>query len=201
MAKTTIIEATELTEFFRDRVKVALAHQALAASEITEYYLVNLLKDFRRTEKLFNYESDWVEKPLAILLLEAMKGDTATRTRCLKQLGDTALYVAGFFADNFNRQLVDQHYYIAMGGSAYGSLAHMMSDEPTFGELFHELSENFSAFVGVIGNVAPWNEPTNNINLLRMYERWLATGDKHLGELLREKGIDTENTSSEKKMQ
>lgn len=196
MSKARIIEGTELKEFFRDRVQRAIASQAIQASELSEFYLVNLLEEFRRAEKLFTEQgTERSEKTLALLLLEAMEGDTATRTRCLKELGDTALYVAGFFADNINRRrLVDQGYYVSMGGSAYGSLAAILSREKTFAELFGELSEKFSAFVDVIAAVSPWSEATTDANLIRLYEKWLSTGDERIEELLRRQGIRLDTT-------
>lgn len=194
MPNTTIIQGAELTEYFRGKVQAALVNQSLTISELTEFYLVNLLQEFRRAK-------EFLEQPMALLLLEAMNGDTATRTRCLKQLGDSALYLSGYFADSLRNKLVDQNYYISMGGSAYGSLAAMFAPEKTFSEIFGELAEKFSPLVTILAEVAPWNQGSDDINLLKMYERWLATGDERLRELLVRKGITTTPFSPERKLQ
>ncbi|MBI4126163.1 MAG: hypothetical protein HY465_01585 [Deltaproteobacteria bacterium] len=194
MPKTTIIQGAELTEYFRGKVQAALANQSLIISELTEFYLVNLLQEFRRAK-------EFLEQPMALLLLEAMNGDTATRTRCLKQLGDSALYLSGYFSDSLRNKLVDQNYYIAMGGSAYGSLAAMFAPEKTFAEIFGELAEKFSPLVTILAEVAPWNQGSDDVNLLKMYERWLATGDERLRELLERKGITATPFSPERKLQ
>ena len=43
--------------------------------------------------------------------------------RNLKQVGDTSLYVAGFFAESLTRSLVDVDYYVGLGQNAYAQLA------------------------------------------------------------------------------
>jgi len=43
--------------------------------------------------------------------------------RTLKEVGDTSLYVAGFFAKSLTRSLVDVDYYVGLGQSAYAQLA------------------------------------------------------------------------------
>jgi len=40
----------------------------------------------------------------------------------MQRLGDTALFIAGVFADSLNRKLVDVDYYVAMGGTAYAQV-------------------------------------------------------------------------------
>ncbi|MBI4211939.1 MAG: hypothetical protein HY540_04795 [Deltaproteobacteria bacterium] len=190
MAKDSIIEGNELPAYFREKVQQALTHQGVEATEMTEFYLVNLLHEFRHSDKLFTREGDHVvEKPLAILLAEALEGDTATRIRSLKKIGDVALYTAGYFAQKFHRMLVDPNYFISMGCSAYHNLAGMMPGEKVFGALYSELAQKFPALVNILKEVASDERGTPNVNLLQTYERWLATGDARLMDVLRREGI------------
>lgn len=185
-----IFAGSRLTEHFREKVQQAFVHQNIAASEMCEYYLVNLLHEFYNADRLFAREGEQsVEQPLALMLFEAMKGDLATKTRCLKRLGDTALYLSGFFAENMKRRLVGLDYYLSMGCSAYGSLAAMLTAERTFANLYGELAEKFRPLVNVLAEVSPWEHIHNDTDLLKVYERWLTSGDKRLEQVLRAQGI------------
>jgi hypothetical protein len=196
MSKKQIVAGAKLTEHFREKVQTAIAEQGLKASEMTEYYLVNLLKEFHKSEKLFHQEgAENIEKPLALLLFEAMKGDIATKTRCLKKLGDTALYLSSFFAENLEKRLVGKRYYASMGGAAYASLACMLENEKAFGELYFELAHKFQQFVHVLAEVSPCEHVHNNADLLRIYERWLRSGDNRLAQVLQRQGFSLETIS------
>ena len=66
-------------------------------------------------------------KPLVVMLCEALEASGhAERNRSLQRLGDVSLFMAGFFARGFAAKLIDIDYHIAMGGRAYGALAHTL---------------------------------------------------------------------------
>lgn len=183
-----------LTEFFRERVSQAIANQQVAASSLTEFYLVNLLEEFRKSEKLFEQKgTKMLEKPLALILAEAIQGDSQTKIRSLKRLGDISLYTAGFFAERIKRKLVDLDYYIRMGGGAYSNLSSILSHQKTFAELYSELSQLFPSLVDVLSEVAIKTHWKSNADLLKLYEHWLATGNEQLEKMLNEQGIQTQN--------
>lgn len=193
MANPTIIHGVGLKEILREKVQDALLRQNVSTSELVEFYLVNLLSDFHEAERALNGgETDALARPLALLMLEADASDAPTRIRQLRRLGDTALIIAGFYADRVRKALVGLSYYIAMGGSAYGRLSELHERERMFAELYLELSSHFAAFAGALSLVAPWNRASSNSDLVRIYERWLATGDAKLRALLEEGGIPTE---------
>src|SRR5207248_8106364 len=84
--------------------------------------------------------------PLAVLYVRAIQSSRRDRARLLRAMGDTALFVSGFFADSLSRRLVDLTYYKAMGGFAYARLA-QDEDPRVFGpEVFSELSFRFTQF-------------------------------------------------------
>lgn len=192
--KKLLLKEVPLTEFFRERVQTAMAKQHLAASDLTEFYLVNLLQEFRKTEKLFEQHGQHLdEKPLALLLAEAVAGDLQTRIRCLKKLGDVSLYTAGFFGERIKRKPVDIDYYIRMGGGAYSNLSSILNRQKTFAELYGELSTLFPSLVDVLAEVAMATHWKSAADLLKIYERWLATGSEALERLLNEEGIPTQD--------
>lgn len=197
-----LLQEVPLLEFFKERVSQALVHQQVSASVFTEFYLANLLQEFKKTETLFEKEGDKMEqKPLAFILAEAAMANLHTKIRCLKKLGDVSLYTAGFFGESIRRKIIDVDYYIKMGCSAYTSLAAMLQNEKTFGGLYLELAKLFPDLVDVLAEVATTSENHTNKNLLKIYERWLATGDEHLENLLKKAGITIPEKGSSNKPQ
>jgi hypothetical protein len=93
-----------------------------------------------------------------------------------------ALFVSGFFADSFNRKLVDVDYYVSIGGHAYNALSRVETD--TFSPVFAELAEKFVGFVDVLSEVSERTSCASNADLLRLYEKWLKTGSRRSGQLL-----------------
>src|SRR5215470_3115468 len=110
---------TTVTEFFHEAVVSALRTQSVTAAEPAEFYLVNLLSDFTKASRVD-------EEPLALKMAQVASAAHDAKVKGLKEIGDTSLYVSGFFADSLTRRLVDVDYYMAMGGSAYSQLAGLM---------------------------------------------------------------------------
>jgi hypothetical protein len=175
-------------EWFREMVTDALSHRRFTIQQETEFYLVNLLAGFLARERLFVEEEgkEVRSEPLALILLRALEGDRRTRIAGLRRLGDTALFVSGFFGDSLARTSVDVDYYIAMGERAYGSLAETERGQD---DLFCELANRFVDFVDLFAEIAELSELRSNRGLVRLYERFLATRDARVAERLRERGV------------
>ncbi len=175
-------------EWFRELVGDALSHRRVRIQEVTEFYLVNLLAGFLAKDKLFVEDPDGTVRvePLALILLRALQGNRRERAASLRRLGDTALFVSGFFGDSLARSTVDVDYYISMGGSAYGALA---EHERRLDGLFEELSSRFGEFVDLFAEIAELSDLRSNRGLLRLYERFLLTRSERVAKLLRERGV------------
>jgi hypothetical protein len=175
-------------EWFREMVADALAHRRLKVQEVTEFYLVNLLAGFLEKEKLFVEEPDGtvIAEPLALVLLRAFAADRRERAARLRRVGDTALFVSGFFGDSLARSLVDVDYYIAMGGRAYGALA---ESERGLDALYEELSGRFPQFVDLFAEIAELSDLRSNRGLVRLYERFLVTRSERVAQRLRDRGV------------
>ena len=140
--------STSIAEFFQDRIAEAIRNQGVDATTPTECYLVSLLPTSRRRHLTTSrWRSSW---PRAVQSPDE-------RVRQLKDVGDTSLYVSGFFADSLQRKLVDVDYYIQMGGAAYSELGALLSRQPhsaVFGEVYDELGAKFPRFVDVFAEVS-----------------------------------------------
>src|SRR5438552_11746477 len=107
--------ATTVEGFFHEEVDRALRDKGLPIGTLVEHYLVQLLAA---------YAAQGIEDaPLALKLAEAADAPPRERRRSLREIGDTSLYVSGYWADSLGDKLVDVGYYISLGGSAYGELA------------------------------------------------------------------------------
>jgi hypothetical protein len=171
-------------EYFKELVDGALTRQGLAAQELTSYYVVQLLAGF--AERPASARTD-VTAPLAVRLAQALDASGMRQRASLKQIGDLALFISGFFSDSLNRKLVDVDYYVSIGGCAYNVLSRVESD--TFSPVFAELGEKFVGFVDVLTEVSERTSCSSNSDLLRLYEKWLKTGSRRSGQLLVERGV------------
>jgi hypothetical protein len=176
-----VVRRESASEYFKELVEGALAHQRIAAGELTSFYVVNLLTGFLQRPA----EDD--QTPLAFRLAEALDAAGIRQRTSLKQIGDLSLFVSGFFADSLNRKLVDVDYYVSIGGTAYTALSRYETD--TFSPVFAELADNFVRFVDVLSEVSERASLSSNVDLLRLYERWLKTGSRRSGQLLAERGV------------
>jgi hypothetical protein len=175
-------------QFFREQLERAMDHQRVSTSSFVEYYLVNLLANCVAGE-LPPSEPGYDEAPLAVLYVRALHSARQERARLLRALGDTALFMSGFFPDRLSRGLVDLDYYRSMGGIAYARLRR--DEEPrVFGpEVFGELSGRFMEFADVLAEVSEQSRLHSNHSILKLYERWLQTGSRRAATLLAERGI------------
>lgn len=187
----SIVVGKSAEEYFRELVSEALASRRLKVQGETEFYLVHLLARFLEREQLFveTPSGGAEDEPLALILMRALAGDRARRYQGLKRLGDTALFVSGFFGDSLSRAAVDAGYYIAMGGRAYGALGAGAVAPAGMSALYAELSERFEQFVDLYAEIAELSELSSNRGLVRLYERFLLTGSRRVARRLEERGV------------
>ncbi len=195
-----VLTDNNLFGFFYDRVQQSAAQRGTELAEHTEFYLVSLLTDFLRTRRLVHSGRERVDdQPLAIRLLEGAIGDPRERTRELKHLADSTLYLLGFFAGALERRSsVDRDYYSRVGTSAYRHLAVMTG--AGFGRqtdpVFAELGERFDECVELLTDVKEDSKEVTDTEVLALYERWVATGDPVVARRLRAHGIVLDGADS-----
>jgi hypothetical protein len=175
--------AASVDEFFHEVVTDALSAVDLDASEPVGWYLVGLLGEFT-TARL-------TDEPLGLKLAAA--GCTpGERVRTLKEVGDTSLYIAGFFAESLTRSLVDVDYYVGLGQTAYTQLARSLGTKKSIGEVYEELAAKFPQFVDVLAAVrkrVTIAELNATSDIGRLYEIWLRTRDAWVEKKLKQAGL------------
>lgn len=166
MTSASIFSAVP-TEFFRELVQAAMRAQRFEPSgDHTEYYLVQLLeRHLRRTGGL-------LEKPLGVSYLEAAQSEPPEAIHRLQEVGDTALFLVGLFAESLERSLVQPGYYIDLGQMAYRRIADLGTR--SLQGLFAELAAQFRALVAVLGEISARELFAADRDTLRIYRRWLV---------------------------
>lgn len=175
--------AASVDEFFHEVVTEALSAVDLDASEPAGWYLVGLLGDFT-TQRV-------TDEPLGVKLANAGV-EPGERMRTLKEVGDTTLYVAGFFADSLSRSLVDIDYYVGLGQRAYTQLARSLGKQRSIGEVYEELAAKFPRFVDVLASVrkrVQIAELNGGNDVSRLYDIWLRTRDEWVEKKLEQAGL------------
>ena len=188
MAGTLVRDETPM-EFFREQLERAMEHQKVSTSAFTEFYLVNLLVSAVHGDPLPAPEPGYDETPLALLYARALEASRADRARLLRAMGDTALFVSGFFADSLSGRLVDLAYYRSMGGHAYATLGREQRPEAYSPAVFLELAGRFTQFADLLSEVSESSRLSSNRSILALYERWLQTGSRRAASLLAQRGI------------
>jgi hypothetical protein len=188
-----VTPVNNLMEFFRDGFAKALAHQHVSLDEHTSHYVVSLLVLYSRTEashRDMRPGQRWVS-PAELLARASAAASFAQREALLQRLGDISLFVAGFFAQGFERRLVDVDYHIAMGGRAYGTLAAapISGSRRTLCSVFGELARKFQPVVDAIAEISDTARVWGPNDVLRLYELWLKTGSRRAQGLLRQLGV------------
>jgi hypothetical protein len=175
--------AASVDEFFHEVVTDALSAVDLAASEPAGGYLVGLLGEFTRARL--------TDEPLGLKLASA-SASPGQRMHTLKEVGDTSLYVAGFFAESLTRSLVDVDYYVGLGQTAYTQLARSLGTRKSIGEVYEELAAKFPQFVDVLAAVrkrVTIAEINATSDIGRLYEIWLRTRDEWVEKKLKQAGL------------
>ncbi len=177
--------------FFRQSLKEALLDRKVETYPHVEAYLVDVLNHYLFATNLFSEEvpsGKRSRETLAEMMLRASNSPQKQRYDLLKKLGDSALYMSGFFADSFQRKVVDVDYYIDMGATAYSSLSRE-TYEDTYAKMYMEIALKFSSFVDVFMLMSRKTIGSDPDNILRLMELQVKTGSPLAQDILTEKGI------------
>ncbi|MCG3172871.1 MAG: hypothetical protein GMKNLPBB_01042 [Myxococcota bacterium] len=196
--QSSIIVNASLPEFFRSRLQAVLEEHSLDVREMTEYYLVQMLVDFLHPDRVFEMVDGGKQTPrtLAAMFADAANAAGDRKIAELRRLGDVALYTSGFFSERLRRGLVGEQYYVSMGRAAYAQCASLIAPRPSgfdWSETFHDLALRFETIVRVLRDLSSGN-PLTDTDILRLYERWLATQSERAARLLRECGVQVNDS-------
>jgi len=188
MAATIILDSKE---FFFNMVEDAFEERKVDTYPQVKAYIVDVLKYYLVTENLYDEEDSSGKKSrkmLAELLLTATSAQAQEKIGRLKKLGDSSLYISGFFPDSFQRKIIDVDYYVDMGKIAYDSLSSSVKED-TFAKLYKEISVKFLDLVDALSLMSRKAKILDDENVLRLMDIYSKTGSTFIEETLVEKGL------------
>jgi hypothetical protein len=187
-AESAQIERSVPHALFSELLAVALAKTPLQPSPMAIAYMVELLGERIHPQ----LAGPGGHETLAEALLAAQQDRGAQRICSMRELGDHALFVSGFFGESLARREVDLDYYEEVGRGAYKDVMLGLQGQGTdrgWARLYRELAQDFANFVDLlaeVGDQSRTNSPANPCpaeerrqseargrRLLRAYERYM----------------------------
>lgn len=192
-----LVTASNMREYFREAVVTARQHTGVALSDHAEAYLVHLLCEFSRAENVYAGTDPGERPTMATLLSRARDAQPGEALRIYKHMGDSSLYLTGFFTDAVQSAMVNADYYVSMGESAYASVAGLMrTTAASSSALFAELSDHFAELVDLLSAVSLHGETSgtreeqiSDKRIIELLERYRKTGRRDLLEALEALGV------------
>lgn len=183
-------------QHFTEVVREACENRQIKAQPEAHVYLVGLLQFYVDSRNLHRpIQEDGVEKPpdtFAEMYLQAMNSEPGKQRELMRTVADRSLYLTGFFADSFQRKIVDIDYYVDIGSAAYSSLHRLTKKEDSgLSVVFKTFSQRFMDFVEVLNYISEKSLVQADQNVLRLYDRYLRTGSELAREKLTELGVVT----------
>lgn len=143
---SNLVLETSLQCYFFDLLENLNRKTSTPLPRETIFYSSLIMDKFGLAQELFDEEEGKIrEKILGIKLMEASKLPRSMRKRELKDIGDTALFISGFFSDSLNTKLVDTRYYHDIGQAAYSKLNGLVPSFYDIDYFYNDLSRKFSS--------------------------------------------------------
>jgi hypothetical protein len=188
---STIDVALDVDAFFEEVVHDAIVAERVDATGAAEQYLALLLSAHARGETA----GDALQRPLTLVLHEALELRGRDRFEQLRHIGDALLYGLGFFGSSLTRRGADRAYVMHLGSTAYGHASAMLEHGGSEGgpNVLDELARKYHRFVAVLSavNHTTLASTRDDAAVLRLYERWRRTGSGKLAEALASAGLWT----------
>jgi len=178
--------------FIVDEIEAAEEKLNIRLSKYTKIYILDLLKKLCTQRDPLNLELIG-DRPLAIVLMEAVRKDIFQKIRDLKAVGDISLIFSGLYPEYLTRRLVDIDYYIEIGKRSYHLLSDTYSNFTRQQELFvlySQLVAEFITLIQILTEMASELHFLDEENLEKIYNRYRRTRIKKYLEILRENKIE-----------
>lgn len=174
--------------YFQEAISTAIEQSRSSLSEEAQAYLVYLLTDFARSERVYSGVNSG-EQPILVLLLErALEAPVNEANRIFKQIGDSTLYLTGFFGEKTHAKGLNTSYYVSMGEDAYCRLA-----RNTRISVYEELADTFERLVFLLRQVSLYERKASSEEILSWIEHYQRSKSPELQTLLVKHGVLLKN--------
>ena len=150
----SIIESADLQNYFYLNLSDLNKKSLCPVPEEMIYYSSTVMEKFSVSGNFFDVSNGKVqEKVLGIKMLEASQKSSLEQKRILRDVGDTALLVSGYFSNSVNTKILNVSYYIQLGQMAYdrlNTLSPELLNIPSFYRLMATSFENLTTLIRVM---------------------------------------------------
>lgn len=154
-----IVLETSLQSFFYDQLIEINQKCSRPLPNETIFYSSLVMDQFGESERYFEIEDGRVrDKILGTKLLESSGRTKVEQKRILKDVGDTALLICGYFSDSLNPKIVDLSYYQELGQIAYRRLNNFIPEFYNYPEFFSVMSDRFHAMTDLMALLSKKNQ-------------------------------------------
>lgn len=154
-----LVDTSSMQAYFREALEAVMRKTHIQVTESAQLYVVNLLKEFSRSEVAFAGTGYGERVIFADLFERGLSAHASEALQIFRHLGDTALYLLGFFKESQEARIVSKTYYRDMGMQAYAHVSLLSRvHNASNAALFQEMSERFSDLVVVLELIATYNE-------------------------------------------
>ncbi len=178
--------------FIIDEIEAAEEKLNIRLSKYTKIYILDLLKRLCTEKDPLNLELIG-DRPLAIVLMEAVRKDIFQKIRDLKAVGDVSLIFSGLYPEYLTRRLVDIDYYIEIGKKSYYLLSDTYSNLKRQQELFilySQLVAEFITLIQILTEMASELHFLDEENLVKIYNRYRRTKIRKYLDILRKNNVE-----------
>jgi hypothetical protein len=185
----TIETCADLGGYFRSLLRAAMQRQHVNASPETADYVAGVMVTYAARPA-----AEFLDRPIVIILEEALAKPEPVRGAALQQVGDGALYLSGLFGDHVERAQGTTSFHVRLGGFAYREAAALARIEAgTEPVALTELAERFPRFVDVLADVAE-SQALGSVtrSIVQLYDRWKnADSERAIQEMARRGAFPT----------
>jgi hypothetical protein len=187
----------DLGAYFREIVQETSDLSPGAPDGAVREYVVGLLEDSASQGEALHRA---VDRPLAVLLADAMAAEPTERFQRLREAGDGILLVGGLYRGHLQRAGLEDRYVVAVGQKAYKSASSLLDlpgsalvvgdKQPC--DILSELAWAFRdlmVFMRAVADTIVARAARSTGDLARLCEVWLSDRSAHLGKLLRARGV------------
>ena len=193
-----LLTSGNLRDYFREALGQAIGTSMVRLTQHCQLYLVNLLSEFSRSENVYAGTNYGETPTLAVLMSRAAQADPQEAVRIYKHLGDSSLYLSGYFTESVENQSVSVDYYQTMGESAYAQVAGQIRySEAKSSALFMELAERFGDLIAILNAVsfhgaktAPENKNLEDKEVFDLIQRYKRTQNPEILKVLEKSGVN-----------
>lgn len=150
-----IVTESSLKHYFYSKLDELNKKSLCPVPQETIFYSSSILEKYSLTEKLFEIrEGRMSEKILGEKLLRAGGLSNHEQKREYQDIGDTALFVCGYFRKSLSQKLNDISYYYKLGKTAYCKLDYVKGSHFEVPDFYNVLATCFENLAVLMSSLA-----------------------------------------------